>query len=55
MDGSRSTVSQYEPLCPCLYVDEGVGNVHLFWLNVFVVNMNYFCFRVGALQRYKRI
>jgi hypothetical protein len=30
MDGSRSTVSQYEPLCPCLHVDEGVGNVNLF-------------------------
>jgi hypothetical protein len=30
MDGSKSTVSQYESLCSCLYVDDGVGNAHLF-------------------------
>jgi len=51
MDGSKSTVSQYEPLCPCLSVDDGVGNAHLFGGQC-VWGEHELCFRVGALQRY---
>jgi hypothetical protein len=53
MDGSKSTVSQYEPLCPCLYVDEGVGNAHLFGAQCVWGEHELCMLRVGALQRYK--
>ncbi len=55
MDGSKSTVSQYEPLCPCLYVDEDVGNAHLFGAQCVWGEHQLCMLRVGALQRYKRI